>query len=66
MQTPMDNHLNGHVEGSSLERLLSMVQPNIASILDRALQGQDTSAEEGETLFGVSGLELSALGDGGG
>ena len=59
MQTPIENHVNG--QGDSLERLLSAVEPGIAGILDRALAGGDTTAEEGERLFGVSGLELSAL-----
>ncbi len=61
MQTPIDNQLNGQAQGGSLERLLASLEPRTASILDRALLGQDTSAEEAETLFTVSGLELSAL-----
>ena len=44
-----------------LGRLLSAIDPKVAHILDRALDGQDVSAEEGEVLFDTSGLELSAL-----
>ena len=61
MQAPIDNQLNGQAQGASLERLLASLEPRTASILDRALLGQDTTAEEAETLFTVSGLELSAL-----
>ena len=61
MQTPMDNQVNGQAHGGSLEGILSIMDLGIASILDRALVGQDITAEEAETLFGVSGIELSAL-----
>ena len=38
-----------------MERLLSAMDPKIGAILDRALLEQDITAEEAETLFGVSG-----------
>lgn len=44
-----------------LERLLSAIDPTVAHMLDRALEGQDISAEEAVVLFDTSGLELSAL-----
>ncbi|MBI3327701.1 MAG: 5-amino-6-(D-ribitylamino)uracil--L-tyrosine 4-hydroxyphenyl transferase CofH [Nitrospinae bacterium] len=44
-----------------LERLLSAIEPNVSHILDRALEGQDISAEEAVLLFEASGLELSAV-----
>ena len=57
MQAPIEEQ----AQGRSLERLLGALEPSVASILDGALLGQDITAEEGETLFSASGLELSAL-----
>ena len=56
MPVPMDGTTK-----APLERLLSAIEPNVAHILDRALEGQDISAEEAVVLFEASGLELSAL-----
>ena len=61
MQAPLHSQVDGQAQGGSLERLLATVEPQIASILDSALLGQDINAEEAETLFAVSGLEMSAL-----
>jgi FO synthase subunit 2 len=44
-----------------LERLLSAINPNVARILNQALEGHDISVEEAVVLFETSGLELSAL-----
>src|ERR1041384_2150045 len=44
-----------------LERLLKAIEPEVAHILDKALEGHDISAEEAVALFKTSGLELSAL-----
>ena len=61
MQAPLHSQVDGQAQGGSLERLLATVEPKIASILDSSLLGQDITAEEAETLFAVSGLEMSAL-----
>jgi len=47
--------------GPSLHRLLADVAPAVARPLDRVLSGGDVTAEEAETLLGVSGRELTAL-----
>lgn len=46
---------------TSLERLLSAIDPNVARILDQALDGHDIAVEEAVALFDTAGLELSAL-----
>ncbi len=55
-----EESLNGNGVGS-LERLVGCIDPTIASILNRALEGHDVSVEDAVVLFDVSGLELSAL-----
>jgi FO synthase subunit 2 len=47
--------------GASVERLLAHVAPAVARSLDRVLAGGDVTAEEAETLLGVSGRDLVAL-----
>src|SRR5262249_27867012 len=49
------------VHATGLSRLLSDVEPSIARILERALEGGEISVDEGETLFNTSGRSYSAL-----
>ncbi len=49
-----------HLE-STVERLLSGIDPEVARILDRALCDQEVTAEQAVRLFGVQGMELFAL-----
>jgi len=49
------------VTGSSLDRLLSVIDLETARILDRALKGQEVGVDEAVTLFGARDLELHAL-----
>jgi len=44
-----------------IERLLALLEPEVAGVLNLALEGRDISAEEGELLFGTNGLEYHAL-----
>jgi len=44
-----------------IERLLALLEPEVAGVLNLALEGRDISAEEGELLFGANGLEYHAL-----
>lgn len=45
----------------SLDRVMSMVNPVIGGILDRALSGADISAEEATRLFEADGADLPAM-----
>jgi len=45
----------------SLERLLSDVSPDVARILDSALDGRELPASEAELLLGATGSDLAAL-----
>jgi 7,8-didemethyl-8-hydroxy-5-deazariboflavin synthase CofH subunit len=45
----------------SLEAWLAVATPATARILDRALDGREVTAEEGESLFHTEGDDLSAL-----
>ena len=45
----------------ALERLLMDVKPEVGRILEKALEGHDSSVEDALVLFRTSGLELSAL-----
>src|SRR5918992_830394 len=45
----------------SLDRLMSMVNPVIGGILDRALSGTDISADEATRLFEADGADLPAI-----
>src|SRR5215510_11216436 len=45
----------------SVERLLGRLEPEVARILEGALDGREVSVDEGELLFGVHGTELLAL-----
>ncbi len=56
----LEPQTNGHA-GTPMERLLSTVTPQVARILNDALEGRDTTVEEGVTLLGTSGLEFNAL-----
>ena len=56
----IDTAFPGVVE-SSLDRLLSAVEPETARILDRALNGVDIEVEEAIKLFDAKDLELHAL-----
>ena len=58
---PPEIDLAANPPGDSLDRLLGLVEPSIASILDRALEGKDISVDEATVLFDTSGRELNAL-----
>ncbi len=45
----------------NLESLLSLLDPKVAGILDRALEGKDISPEDATLLFDTSGSEYHAL-----
>jgi len=45
----------------SLERLLADVSPDVAAILDRALEGRELATEEAERLLAAEGADLFAL-----
>jgi 7,8-didemethyl-8-hydroxy-5-deazariboflavin synthase CofH subunit len=47
--------------GTPVDRLLGGIAPGVARPLDRVLSGGDVTAEEAETLLGVTGRELIAL-----
>jgi 7,8-didemethyl-8-hydroxy-5-deazariboflavin synthase CofH subunit len=47
--------------GTTAERLLGRLDPTTARILDRALDEQELTVDEGELLFGAHGSELLAL-----
>ena len=57
--TPEQTVTNGN--GGGLEHLLKAARPEVARILDHALDGQDISVEDALVLFDTSGLELNAL-----
>ena len=44
-----------------VEQLLGRLDPTVARTLDRALDGQELTVDEGEMLFGLHGRELLAL-----
>src|SRR5579875_2792970 len=45
----------------TIEKRLSSVDPEISSILDKALDGRDISEKEGAKLFGATGSSLTLL-----
>ena len=45
----------------TLAALMNGVQPDVASALNRALAGEDITAEEADLLFATSGLEFMAM-----
>lgn len=45
----------------AFERIIKSIDPVIANILDKALDGKELSVKEGIELFKVRGLELNAL-----
>ena len=57
--TPEQTVTNGN--GGGLEHLLKAARPEVARILDHALNGQDISVEDALVLFDTSGLDLNAL-----
>ena len=61
MPQPMPDKNQDQLSGHSLERLLSVLDPRVAAILNKALEGGDITPEEGSALFEVNGPELSAL-----
>jgi len=48
-------------QSTTAERLLGQLDRDVAHSLDRALDGQELTVDEGERLFDVHGLELHAL-----
>ncbi|HJX23340.1 MAG TPA: 5-amino-6-(D-ribitylamino)uracil--L-tyrosine 4-hydroxyphenyl transferase CofH [Candidatus Bathyarchaeia archaeon] len=52
---------NGNGSCGLLERLVGAIDPVVAGILDRALDGKELSAEEGTELLKITGRELNAL-----
>ena len=56
--TPLESS-NGN--GTALEHMLKGTRPDVAYILNGALEGRDISVEEALVLFDTSGLELNAL-----
>jgi FO synthase len=58
--TPCAERSRSHTH-EAIEGLLRVIDPAIGHILDRALNEEEISADEAVQLFGVNGLELSAL-----
>ena len=48
-------------QAQNLETLISALKPETATVLDRALAGDDITSEEAVVLFGTEGQEYSAL-----
>ncbi|MHB8574317.1 MAG: 5-amino-6-(D-ribitylamino)uracil--L-tyrosine 4-hydroxyphenyl transferase CofH [Dehalococcoidia bacterium] len=48
-------------ENGAAARLLPALSPEVARVLEKALVGGEVSVDEGELLFGVTGLDLHAL-----
>ena len=49
------------VVGTSLDRILGVIDLNTSHILDRAMNGEEIGVEDAVTLFGAADLELHAL-----
>ncbi len=47
--------------GSTFDRIMHSIDPEIARILDRAVSGHDPSVEEAVKLFDCNGLEMNML-----
>lgn len=58
----LDTPLSAHPEqaATSVERLLGVINPQVARILDGALGGRDLSVEDAVTLLDTSGPEINA------
>ena len=54
MSLPNDIHPN---ESNRLERLLVSIDPEVARVLDRALNGFELDFDDGLRLAGTNGLE---------
>ena len=52
---------NNQNSPATLSVLVSTLRPEVASVLDRALAGEDISVSDGEVLFGTHGPEFTAL-----
>ena len=57
----MQETINDQRGDADMEGLIRLLDPPVARILDRALAGEDISADEAVTLFGTTGLEYSAM-----
>ena len=57
----MPETINDQRGDADMEGLIRLLDPPVARILDRALAGEDISADEAVTLFGTTGLEYSAM-----
>ena len=56
---PLASDENGN--GTALEHMLKGIKPEIAHILNSALEGRDISVQDAVVLFDSSGLEFNAL-----
>ena len=56
----IDAALPGALE-TGIDRLMSVIEPETARILDKALNGYDIEVDEAITLFSATDLELHAL-----
>ena len=56
---PLESGYNGN--GSALGQVLKGIRPEVAHVLNGALEGRDTSVEDALVLFDTSGLDLNAL-----
>ena len=52
---------NNQNSPATMSALVSTLRPEVASVLDRALAGEDISVSDGEVLFGTHGPEFTAL-----
>ena len=56
---PLDSGSNGN--GTALGQVLKGIRPEVAHVLNSALEGRDISVEDALVLFDTSGLDLNAL-----
>ena len=61
MQAPPLPDANRSGDGTALEYVLRSLNPEVANVLNAALEGRDISVEEALVLFATSGLEFNAL-----
>ena len=57
----MPESTEGRPSVGDIEGLVNLLQPEVARVLNRALDGEDISAAEGLTLFNTTGLEYNAM-----
>ena len=57
----MPKAIEQNIRSKDLSGFLSLLEPEISSIFDNVLAGKELNVQDAYTLFGVSGLEYTAL-----